>query len=1254
MNTDTIESGHSRSLSNNVSVALEFADGTDLDGVAISRFRVDSGVCRPTEIILELVTEREGALAPRRMIGSAVRVHIDDGNGRTTTQAGLVAGMVDVMDPNGKLYRYEMRVLPRMARLAMRSRLHVFADSSVPEAIRQTLSDAGFKEGIGFEFRLTSDYPPRPYLVRYRETDLQFISRLCEHWGISYFFDGDDKVIFADANNRWESGLEGVSSTDGGEDETQVVDFRATGLKDGLFEVEEQITPLPARYILRDYNYLLPKVGLEKVLNFEGAGQVVDGSELVEYGANFRDEKELELLARVRADRLLCRSAQCVGKSSLPILTTGAVFKVTGHPDWEGAKFVISEWTAEAVLTTGFSGPVDRPQYEASFVATPYEIDFRPTRVTEAPRIDGVLHGVIEPQLAPEDAGSESALDSHAQAGPADRLYGAVDQFGCYRVRLLTDRDEHQGGHALPGVRLMQPSGGRGYGMHFPLRVGTEVMLAFIEGDPDRPIITGTAPNPLDRTPVDQRNRTGNVLQSESGNFLDMNDEKGAERIKVNTPFSNSSLHLGNEKSWEQGVVMNTSGSVDTSCNFVNGISAPIKDVAALIEKKHSRVNKNRATDPKITPAMLAAKKLDAAIEVFVNVGANGYKLYQDYKKWDDWANDGRISDLERLRRNLFGTDPRSRATCMEALAEQLVEEWTVQQSGEGVYAALTADGTLALVDMSVDEMSEAQRAALQSLRDQFADQPVWLVLRWKLALKRLKAAEDAYIGCCKHYCEAARYGEQVAQHRAAESLEQASSAMDRSLEAFEVATTELHEKMQATISDARWKELRESRQLAYRWDSGSPRNKLILQVRDGKKATVATRDVPGERDLIFSKDYETKKLGGHSAYVAALKTACKTSRERTIREANAKKSESAAALQETVNTVETTDKLYATYENVAKTAKTIKDARKTFARISDIKAMMTAGEVHADLVGENIMHRAAWGTVLGENAVGAHVIKDDEGEPRAYDAGIGASSSEKGSPADPLSLFNLEDYVYHIGSDTVTNIGADKRMFLHAPQTVIAAMPAVKTEKASNVASLTTSAFGDRGGSLTLLGNECAQLASKRVVEIYSQQNALVSSRVFDVDAKAKSVITVGDHGKDPKKTTLRIDKEGVTLTVTDPEAKVRIVAEKSAVDVVAESASVKAEKDISLDAGNISLKARESIFIDAENIQMTAKSAARIDADKLALVAANDASIAAAGNGMSIGSKQLDLFADAIDAKSGAKVVDATAKIEPKKMEK
>jgi type VI secretion system VgrG family protein len=531
-------------------------------------------ISRLFEFELLLVTTDADGLDVEALVGEPAAIVFERGGAELRRICGLVAAIRDQLDTEGPHATYRLTFAPRAFRLTLHETLDIFMDLSVPEIVQKKLELAGLTLGNDFDLRLRDTYPRREFVVQYKETDLAFISRLTEHLGISFFFEhatGRDVIVFTDSNAGFRS-IEGA--------ETAL--FRPRGERRDVYRLETTTRMVPARYVVRDYNYRTP--GLELL----GVSDLADGhgGQVVEYGGHFKTPEEAGKLALIRAEEQLSTRRVFTGESDIAAFAAGAQCLLEGHPLGD-VRLLLTEVTHAARQMSPWGGENDTQSYTNSFQAIPASTRFRPARVTPKPKVHGVLTGVIDA----------------AQRGK----YAELDDEGRYRVRFLFDTSSPGEGKASRPVRMMQPHAGPGYGMHFPLRPGVEVVLTCVDGDPDRPIIAGTVPNPRTASPVAAANAPRNILRTGGNNEINIDDTEDGQRIKLITPRQSTSLQLGAPNDPIDGVSLKTAGHTSnlategasqwssffmqfgaivdmvTSSNIVNVASSPsLLGVAAL------------------------------------------------------------------------------------------------------------------------------------------------------------------------------------------------------------------------------------------------------------------------------------------------------------------------------------------------------------------------------------------------------------------------------------------------------------------------------------------------------------------------------------------------------------------------------------------------------------------------------------------------------------------------------------------------
>lgn len=439
---------------------------------------------------------------------------------------------------------YSLRLVPRFWQALLVETLDIFMDLTVPAILRKKLGQLGFVEGTDFELRLDEGvYPEREFVVQYKETDLAFLTRLCEHDGIACSFEHreDRDVLVLTDDNPTFGRLPGGGTAP----------FIGRGERSGVFELRARTRMVPGKYVQRDYNYRNPQNDLT------ASADMADGygGGIVEYGGHFKTADEGKRLAEVRKQERRAERYSFQGKGADVRFGAGMLFTLEEHPRGD-VELLLTEVHHHLEQTTQL-GSGEAAGYENDFRALSVQTTYRPSRLTPKPRIHGVLTGIID--------------------GPEVGAYAHLDNEGRYRVRFMFDTSGAGEGKASRVIRMMQPHSGAGYGMHFPLRVGTEVLITFLDGDPDRPIIAGTVPNPQTASPVRADNATKNVIRTGGGNEFDIEDEDGNQRIKISTPRGSSIVQLGSPNAAEDGVFFGTMNNVTTSAGGTANVITTFK-----------------------------------------------------------------------------------------------------------------------------------------------------------------------------------------------------------------------------------------------------------------------------------------------------------------------------------------------------------------------------------------------------------------------------------------------------------------------------------------------------------------------------------------------------------------------------------------------------------------------------------------------------------------------------------------------------
>ncbi|HHR6020481.1 TPA: type VI secretion system Vgr family protein [Providencia alcalifaciens] len=427
--------------------------------------------------------------------------------------------------------RYQLVIEPFFALLRHQIRSHrFFINQSIPDVVEQILREHNFK-GWEFEFHLDKEYPKREQINQINESDRQFIERLLSEVGIFYRFglqdDTQTEVLhFTDSQRGYVYDKTLPLNSPSGLSDNHV---------DSVWRLSLRHQVVESTVFAKDYNHRLAEDTLISAVAdmTRGDGEKINYGDVYHYkgrhltrGDKIRPETETaNFWARLDHERFLARQTLLRGESSAADLTPLLVLSIQDNP-------------LSSTLPSVFKSPIliTRLRFTASrdkaltvrFDAVPYteSLCWRPA-LKPRPVIAGTLMARVT-----------SAKDHD--------IYAHQNEHGFYWVKFDADRDEKTKGYESMPVRLAKPYAGDTYGMHFPLIQGTEVAIAFHEGDPDRPYIAHALHDSRHPDHVTDKNNTRNVIRTPANNKLRMEDKRGQEHIKLSTEYGGKTqLNLG-------------------------------------------------------------------------------------------------------------------------------------------------------------------------------------------------------------------------------------------------------------------------------------------------------------------------------------------------------------------------------------------------------------------------------------------------------------------------------------------------------------------------------------------------------------------------------------------------------------------------------------------------------------------------------------------------------------------------------------
>ncbi|MHC4166688.1 MAG: type VI secretion system Vgr family protein [Planctomycetota bacterium] len=484
---------------------------------------------RPFEYRLELASEN-GQIKVENIVGQNVTIRLELGADRRRYFNGHVSQFTQLTSA-GQLARYRATVVPWLWFLSRTADCRIFQDKTVPDIIKQIFRDRGF---TNFEDGLTGSYQAREYCVQYRETEFSFVNRLMEQEGIYYYFkhdNGKHSLVLADSYSAHEPYPEFDKLTYQPADTGPAAEEY---ISDWAFETNLQ----PGSYALNDFDFKNSKNDLQARANVDRKHTAAD-FEIYDYPGDYVKTKDGEEYARKRIEELQAGYEVATAKSNSRGLCTGFLFNLTGHPrDDQNKEHLITSANYTIKGDEVFSAGAGTSEFTFSCDLTAIDSSqpFRSPRTTPKPKVSGPQTAIV--------------------VGPSDEEIH-TDKYGRVKVKFHWDRYSKADENSSCWIRVAQVWAGRKWGAMYIPRIGQEVIVEFLEGDPNRPIITGRVYNAQARPPYDlPGNKTISTLRSNSSkggggfNEIRFEDKKGEEQIFIRAEKDEDARVKNDAKEW--------------------------------------------------------------------------------------------------------------------------------------------------------------------------------------------------------------------------------------------------------------------------------------------------------------------------------------------------------------------------------------------------------------------------------------------------------------------------------------------------------------------------------------------------------------------------------------------------------------------------------------------------------------------------------------------------------------------------------
>ena len=502
---------------------IETPLGTDV--LLLQHFRGSEALSQGFEYDMTVVS-KDDAIDGNKIVGKRVTVsYYNDEDGRTRYFNGFVSRFEyseQVEEPT-KVTSYNMTIVPWLWFLKHNRDCQIFQDMTTPDIIKQIFQELGFSD---FQMSLTENYATREYCVQYNETDFDFVSRLMEEEGIFYYFEHSEdnhKLILCDSpSGYYQLDENKVRYTPIGQrQERQLSSWRH------VYEFR------PGKIAQKDFNFKSPNDGLitdkKSRVNFEGNANL----EVYEYPGRYEENGVGDRLTKVRMEELEAEHDHVIGSGYYLTFSPGGKFKVDKHSrsGEEGKSFALVEVFTEFNNNYGFNNEPEI-DFQNQFRCIPAETAFRPKRTTYKPVVEGPQTAIVVTD------GQEIVVDEHARV----------------KVQFHWDRYGQKDVNSSCWIRVSQVHAGAGWGMIDIPRKDEEVIVSFLDGDPDRPIITGRVYNGNNSPPFGlsgaganskNKKRRGNTTKTYEGsgyNEMTMDDTEGEEQIRIHAQYNMDSV----------------------------------------------------------------------------------------------------------------------------------------------------------------------------------------------------------------------------------------------------------------------------------------------------------------------------------------------------------------------------------------------------------------------------------------------------------------------------------------------------------------------------------------------------------------------------------------------------------------------------------------------------------------------------------------------------------------------------------------
>jgi type VI secretion system secreted protein VgrG len=496
--------------------------GPAADVLMLERLECTESVSDPFELVLHLLST-DASVDPKQLLRKPMVVSVDMGDGSLRYFHGMVRRFVQ-LGRAASLVSYRAEVVPSLSFLTLTTDCRIFQQKTVQDIIKKVLDDAGITD---HRFVLTGSYEPREYCVQYRESDFDFVSRLMEEEGMFYFFEHTKEkhtLVIADAKSAIRPSLVPKLTVELSND---------PGKEHTIYDLRIENAVVSGKTTLVDYNERDPGR-----LESSSTGTTSGGPtlRLYDYPGKFQKRARGDAYARLRLEEAEALSKVVRAETSSRGVVPGYKVDISDHyrSDVDGAYQIL---TATHVGFDGGFRSSDNPGFTfgTQFTCIPAAVSYRPPRDTPKAVVRGTQTAVV--------------------VGPSgEDIY--TDKYGRVKVKFFWDQLAERNENSSCWVRVSSTWAGKAWGAISIPRIGQEVVVDFLEGDPDCPIIVGRVYNedqqvpytlPDNMTQSGVKSRSSKTGAAANFNEFRFEDKKDSEQVFLHAE-KNFDLEVENDE----------------------------------------------------------------------------------------------------------------------------------------------------------------------------------------------------------------------------------------------------------------------------------------------------------------------------------------------------------------------------------------------------------------------------------------------------------------------------------------------------------------------------------------------------------------------------------------------------------------------------------------------------------------------------------------------------------------------------------